>query len=248
MKIGSKTITNLNKWSSKDIILLIFSIVILATSLILNTLIDSGESVWISVVAIIGSIFSILSITMGSKKNYHSFIFSALGSLVFAGLSIYWKIYLTSTLQFILFIMSIFGFIEWKKKTNYQGVLELNEQSNKSVAIWILFAIIFAVPMFFIFNLIPSYSSNLAITKVTDSLNFTVSLFAMYLSLKRSKGTWFLWTFVNAISFILYLSLVISSSNEMVSPIIALVTSSIYLMNSIAGIYRWSSHSVEEKV
>ncbi len=108
------------------------------------------------------------------------------------------KLYAEVTLQFYYFIMSIYGWIHWKKSENIEKQ-PISRASNKlKITLFIIF-----IPLWIIMALLLKNYTNTDVPWI-DSFITSLSYLATYLLARKKIENWLLWIIIDFISIGLY--------------------------------------------
>lgn len=141
--------------------------------------------------------FSLLSVILLMKKSIHNWIIGIFGCFAYAVIFLNEKLYAEFFLQGIFILVSIRGYMEWKKN---KAEIFIDDD--------ILVDFIFNISIFSLFIassiMFTLYTSNPL--PIMDSLASTLSIGAMYLMLKKNRNCWLYWIAANIVYIYIFLS------------------------------------------
>ena len=189
-----------------------------------------------SYIAVISAVCGLLYTVIAGKGKISCYLFGLTGSGFYGYLSFINSLFGNMLLYVAYYIpMQIIGIFQWKKnlKKETQEIYK-TKLSPKSRFILGLLACLISLIVYFIL-------SYLGDTKpLLDSFSTTLSIFGMYLTVKRCIEQWLVWGIVNALCTVMWLQVVLSGQK-------AYSTVVMWLAYFILAIYFYKKWSEELK-
>jgi len=159
----------------------------------------------ISYVELIGTLFGIVSIYFATRANILTWPTGIVNELFLFILFFQVQLYADMFLQVYFFIVTIYGWYQWKSKKNQVDISVVNLRSR----IILIFSIISLTLVFgFLFSNIhtylPAYFKIKASFPFIDSFVMVLSIVATVLLAKKKIENWYLWICVDLICVFLY--------------------------------------------
>lgn len=151
---------------------------------------------WLEIVAVF---FGLLSVWYAKKENILVFPTGIISVLIYVYICFFAKLYADMGINFFYFMMSVYGWIMWTRKSNKKTVLNITSCTVRD-HVFNLFA-------FITFFLIFSYVlKNFTDSDVPywDSLTTAIFIVAMYLMARKKLENWTAWIVGDIISIPLY--------------------------------------------
>lgn len=212
----------LQGWEKPEIIgLIIVLILIFLNAFILND----------SPIAIIYSICGILATILAGKGKISCYLFGGLGSCFYIYLSFKNAVWGNALLNLCYYLpMDIIGVTKWIKHLDKHTNEIIRTKLNKKEAI-ISYAIILIIILFAICILYYVKDSH----PIIDGITTILSIFGMYLTVKRCIEQWFVWMVVNGLSTIMWTKIILNGEKAYA----AVLTWFVYFLLSIYFYKKW---------
>ncbi len=184
-----------------------------------------------SLIAVISAVCGILYSTIAGKGKVSCYFFGLMGTSCYCWLSYQNALWGNLILYMCYYFpMQILGIFEWKRHLNKTTKEIVKVRMSKMQALrLIVFA--FSACVFAVF-LIRYFKGS---SPVCDGITTVLSLFGMYLTVKRSIGQWIIWIIVNGLSSIMWLNLVLHGAKTYSTFIMWVV----YFILSVYFFFTW---------
>ena len=161
----------------------------------------------VSYLELIGTLFGLFSVYFASKANILTWSTGIVNVIFFAALFYQVHLYADMFLQFYFFVVTIYGWVNWKSKTDDNKITE----SNTSTKILLGLAIMIGTGISgFLFSNIhtylPTYFETPTSFPYADSFIMVSSIVATIMLAKKKIETWYLWITVDVVATMLYCS------------------------------------------
>ena len=158
-----------------------------------NNILDS------SYLEIIAVIFGLLSVWFAKKENILVFPIGIVSVLIYVYICFYAKLYADMGINFVYFVMSIYGWYMWSRKDEKKKVLPISFCSVKEHIINIVMFVFFFIVLSYVLK---NYTdSNVPIW---DSLTTAIFIVGMWLMALKKIENWIAWIIGDIISIPLY--------------------------------------------
>ncbi|WP_066875062.1 nicotinamide riboside transporter PnuC [Clostridium mediterraneense] len=232
--------------------------------LILNTIVfiapafQQGGS-WSSVfsfLSILGFIVTISGLFAGiytARAEVPTYIWGTINVFFYIILSLSRHLYAEVILYTIYMLpMNIYGYFAWKK--NAQSVEHTNTTSStievkslkKSawsyiIILGIIIWVCYGTFVYYLPNIFAHFGMTIAPDKefYIDSFTATVTIFAVIVSTKRFKETWYFWLVSDSVGVILYIVSIIQSGSFSFSALSGAIMWTQFVVNAIYGMMVW---------
>lgn len=159
----------------------------------------------ISYVELIGTIFGFISVYLATKTNILTWVIGMINEIFLFILFFQVQLYADMLLQVFFFVVSIYGWYNWKLKPKENYITKIQLKSK----IWLFLAIVVGTTVlgFLISNIhvyLPQYFKIEASYPYADSLVMVLSIFATVLLAQKKIETWYLWVVVNIVCVFLF--------------------------------------------
>lgn len=159
----------------------------------------------ISYVELIGTLFGLLSVYFASRANILTWATGIFNELFLFILLFQVNLYADMFLQVYFFIVTIYGWNNWKKNPKKNGITSTNFKS----IIWIVVAIVLGtlISGFFFTNIhlyLPNYFKTEAAFPFADSFVTVLSIIATVLLSQKKIETWYFWIVVDIVCVFLF--------------------------------------------
>lgn len=195
-KIKEFVKAELSGWKKVEIIALcvIFSIIFINAFLLKD-----------NVIAVISAVCGILYSTIAGKGKVSCYLFGLTGTCCYSWLSYDNGLWGNLVLYMCYYFpMQVLGIFEWRKHLKEKTKEIVKVQMTKSQVVkLVLLAILACTLAIFVIKLLKGSSP------VFDGITTVLSVFGMYLTVKRSIEQWIIWMIVNGLSSIMWLNLVL---------------------------------------
>ena len=182
-----------------------------------------------NIISLFYTLFGLSYTILAGSGKYICFIFGLLASILYSYLSFKNAIYGSFLLNFLYYIpIQIISLFNWKKNTEKNTVLKTKLQRKVFLAYLLISTTV---------SLIASYVLYLNHDKspILDGFILIFSILGAYLTLKRTIEQWIVWTTVNALSFIMWIILIINGSKAIFSAVLWFL----YLILGIVYYFKW---------
>lgn len=189
----------------------------------------------ISYVELIGTLFGLISVWFASRANILTWSTGIVNEVFLFILFFQVQLYADMFLQVYFFVVTIYGWYNWKTKPDAGSITVLNNKQRWLTAIIIIAGS--AVAGFLIKHIhlyLPQYFKIEAAYPFTDSFVMVLSIVATVLLAMKKIENWVLWILIDAICVVLYIKkLVYFLSLEYL----------IFLGLASYGLYQWKKQS-----
>jgi nicotinamide mononucleotide transporter len=159
----------------------------------------------ISYVELVGTLFGLISVYYASRANILTWSTGIVNEVFLFILFFQVHLYADMFLQVYFFVVTIYGWYNWKTATVENKIDKINTSAR-----WLVFTVIIVgslVSGYVIKNIhlyLPGYFKVAAAYPFTDSFVMVLSIVATVLLAKKEIENWYLWILVDAICVILY--------------------------------------------
>ena len=172
-----------------------------------------------SIVAVISAVCGILYSTIAGKGKVSCYIFGLTGTMCYSWLSFENGLWGNLVLYMCYYLpMQVLGIFEWKKHLKKTTKEIVKVQMTKSQVIKLIVLAVIACT--FAILLIRFFKGS---NPVFDGITTVLSIFGMYLTVKRSIEQWIIWMIVNGLSSIMWLNIVLQGAKTFSTLIMWLV-------------------------
>ena len=159
----------------------------------------------ISYVELIGTLFGLLSVYFASRANILTWTTGIINELFLFILFFQVHLYADMFLQVFFFIVTLYGWYNWKQKTQQNSITSINSKTK----IWLASVLIIStiIAGFFFKNIhlyLPNYFKIQAAFPFIDSFVMVLSIIATVLLAKKKIETWYLWILVDIVCVFLF--------------------------------------------
>lgn len=159
----------------------------------------------ISYVELIGTLFGLISVYLASRANILTWATGIINELFLFILFFQVHLYADMFLQVYFFVVTLFGWYNWKHKPKQNSI----STTNFKTRIWIASLIIVGTILagFFFANIhlyLPQYFKTEASFPFADSFVMVLSIFATVLLAQKKIETWYLWIMVDIVCVFLF--------------------------------------------
>lgn len=152
-----------------------------------------------SVLEIIAVIFGIASVWFSKKVNILVYPTGIVSVLIYVYICFFAKLYADMGINFVYFVMSIYGWYFWTRKTEEKKVVPISFCTKKEHLINLAMFIFFFISLTYVLK---NYTdSNVPIW---DSLTTAIFIVGMWLMAKKKVENWIFWIIADVISIPLY--------------------------------------------
>jgi nicotinamide mononucleotide transporter len=160
----------------------------------------------ISYVELIGTLFGLISVWFASRANILTWSTGIVNEVFLFILFFQVQLYADMFLQVYFFVVTIYGWYNWKTKPDMGSIATLNSQQRWLTGILIIAGS--ALAGFLIKNIhlyLPQYFRIEAAYPFTDSFVMVLSIIATVLLAMKKIENWVLWILIDAICVALYI-------------------------------------------
>ena len=189
----------LTGWKKHEIIglAIVFSIIIINSIIVKD-----------SIIAVISAICGILYSTIAGKGKVSCYFFGLMGTCCYSWLSFDNKLWGNLILYMCYYFpMQVLGIFEWKKhlKQTTKEIVKIQMSTKQALQMTILAFVCCSIAII----LIKYFKGS---SPFFDGITTVLSIFGMYLTVKRSIEQWIIWMIVNGLSTIMWLNLVLNGA------------------------------------
>ncbi len=189
----------LTGWKKQEIIglAIVFSIIIINAIIVKD-----------SIIAVISAICGILYSTIAGKGKVSCYFFGLMGTCCYSWLSFDNKLWGNLILYMCYYFpMQVLGIFEWKKhlKQTTKEIVKIQMSTKQALQMTILAFVCCSIAII----LIKYFKGS---SPFFDGITTVLSVFGMYLTVKRSIEQWIIWMIVNGLSTIMWLNLVLNGA------------------------------------
>lgn len=159
----------------------------------------------ISYVEIIGTLFGFVSVYFASKANILTWGTGIVNEIFLFILFFQVQLYADMFLQIYFFVVTLYGWYNWKLKTENSKISATSFRNKQILTITILIGTL--ISGFLISNIhlyLPSHFKIQASYPIADSFVMVTSIIATFLLAKKKIETWYLWIAVDLVCVVLY--------------------------------------------
>lgn len=210
-------------WSKFEINLIVISTLIMLTS---SLIAQDG------LIALISGITGIVSVVLCAKGKSSTYIIGSIQVLTYAYLSYNNKLYGEVMLNLLYYIpMNVIGFCMWSRHKNDNGDIITKTLSIKN-RIFVLAGTCFIILAYAKFlETIGGY------LPLVDAITTISTVIAVLLMVFRYAEQWFLWLFVDILSIIMWVTIVITKKD--MAAVITTIMWIAYTVNAFYGYFNW---------
>jgi len=192
----------------------------------------------ISYVEFIGTFFGLISIYLATKPNIFTWHTGIVNEIFLFILFFQVQLYADMFLQIYFFIVTLYGWYNWKRKTNEIKISTLKQKTQIILFAIILISTILAGFLFKnIHSLLPQFFKIEASYPFADSFVMVLSIVATVLLARKKLETWILWITVDIVCVVLYLKKEIYFLS---------LEYLIFLFMAIYGLFHWNKKRKNE--
>jgi nicotinamide mononucleotide transporter len=160
----------------------------------------------ISYVELIGTLFGLISVYFASRANILTWGTGIVNEAFLFILFFQVHLYADMFLQVYFFIVTIYGWYNWKTKPVRHSITVMNRKWHWLIAIIIVIGSLLSGLLIKNIHLyMPTYFKIAAAYPFTDSLVMVLSIIATVLLARKKIENWYLWILVDAICVVLYI-------------------------------------------
>lgn len=185
----------------------------------LNYLIEFGP-VQTTPVELIAVFFGLLSVWSMKKESILAFPFGIINVLIYVYICFTAKLYAYAGINIFYFVMSVYGWYNWLRKSNNDEKIRITECSKKeriwnSIAILVFFIVLWILLKRLTDSVVPTW----------DAITTAIYIIGMWLLARKKIENWILWIAGDFISIFLfaYEKLYFSSFQFLVFTVIAVL-------------------------
>ncbi len=159
----------------------------------------------ISYVELIATLFGLVSVYLATRTNILTWATGIINELFLFILFFQVQLYADMFLQIYFFVVTLFGWYNWKKTPNKNSITTINLRTKTWIAsIIIIGTLIAGYLLSNIHRYLPQYFEIEATYPYIDSLVMVLSIIATILLAKKKLETWYLWIIVDVICVFLF--------------------------------------------
>ncbi len=153
------------------------------------------------VLEIVAIIFGFISVWCSKKNNIWVFPTGIVSTLIFVYLLLKWALLGDMMINAYYFIMSIYGWYIWTRKSNGNVVSPISQTTKKEKIIAI---VIFMATLLFVYAVYVTFDKWTSWTAYVDTFTTAIFFVGMWLMAKRKIENWLFWIVGDIISVPLY--------------------------------------------
>jgi len=153
------------------------------------------------VLEIVAVLFGLISVWCSKKNNLWVFPTGMASTLIFVYLLLKWALLGDMMINAYYFIMSIYGWYIWTRKSNGNVVSPISETTKKEKIIAI---VIFMATLLFVYVVYVTFDKWTSWTAYVDTFTTAIFFVGMWLMAKRKIENWLFWIVGDIISVPLY--------------------------------------------
>ena len=147
----------------------------------------------VSYVELIGTLFGLVSVYFASRANIITWSTGIVNELFLFILFFQVQLYADMFLQVYFFVVTLYGWHNWKKKTNENRITSINRKSKMLIALLIITGTLIGGFLFSNIHLyLPKYFTIEAAYPYVDSFVAVLSIIATVLLARKKIKTWYL--------------------------------------------------------
>ena len=159
----------------------------------------------ISYIELIATVFGLISVYFATKANIFTWSTGIVNELFLFILFFQVQLYADMALQVYFFVVTIYGWYNWKNKQGKNSITSINSKSK----LWLSLIIFISTPIVgYLFSKIhlflPFYFKTEASYPYTDSFVMVLSIIATVLLAKKKIETWYLWIIVDLVCIFIF--------------------------------------------
>lgn len=232
---------NERKWSNFDLVWFISQILLLLSINVI--IIIHSDSLLLSIISTIAAVSGTVANYLAVKKYSFNYAFAIVHVVLYGFIALSSSLYGDAMSYLLIYLpLDICGWILWSKKDKVPEGKSDNKENKISNTMTISHWFISILVLIFA-NCIYSYILHLMndSAPVLDSISTTTSLFGMYLMVRYFKEQWWVWTFVNIFSLIMWIQ-ASSAAGESIA-ISMMAMRMVDIITAIIGVVRWGNNS-----
>jgi nicotinamide mononucleotide transporter len=180
-------------------------------------------------IEITGAILSLIYLSLSIRQKVSLWFYGIVSSLFYIVIFFQSKLYADMSLQFYYVIISIYGWINWKKGLDGNGDELSTNQLSKGL---FLYLFIFTALLYIVYYLILSKFTDSTVPKI-DSLVGALSVVGTWMLARKLIENWLVWIIVDAICVGLYIY------KGLYSTAILFI---IYTVMAVVGYWEWKKN------
>lgn len=163
----------------------------------------------LSYIELIGTVFGLLAVYWASRENIWTWPASLINVAAFFILFYQINLYADMLLQIYFFVVSIYGWYNWRKPNNRVEVkLPISRMTQEEIVVYAVLLVIATVGIGYLMSQIhlwfPNAFSTPAAFPYPDAFTTTASILAMILLSQKKIENWLLWIVVDIVAVYLY--------------------------------------------
>lgn len=195
--------------------------------LLYQNLIDSS---WLEAVAVF---FGILSVWYAKKENILVFPTGIISVLIYIYICFFAKLYADMGINFVYFVMSVYGWYMWTRKDEKKKVLPISWCKTRDHVISVVMVVVFFVLLsFFLSNYTDSN------VPIIDSMTTSIFIVGMWLMARKKIENWIYWIIGDLISIPLYFYKDLALTS---------IQFTVFLILAVLGFIEWRNKLKQEK-
>ena len=193
-----------------------------------------------NVIEIIAVVFGVLSVWYAHKENIWVFPLGIINVLIYIYICISARLYANAGINVVYFLTNVYGWYNWSRTNDDQGVLQISRNTVKQNTLWFLSAIVmYGVIVWILRTAHHSDTDYLnSILPWIDGMNTSFFLCATILMTMKKIENWWFWIAGNVLSIPVYFSQGLYFTS---------LQYAIFLVIAIMGLKEWNKRW-EEKV
>ena len=178
---------------------------------------------------LIAVFFGLLSVWFSKNNNVLVYPTGIINTSIFVYLLVKWELLGDMIINVYYFLMSIYGWYYWTRKSNNEGYTPITRMHSTDVKIILIIIVSSVLFVSYLYSFFEKWSG---FVSYVDIITTAIFFAGMWLMARRKIESWFFWILGDIISVPLYFTkgLAFSSFQYLIFTIIA-----------IAGYYKWKS-------
>ena len=159
----------------------------------------------VSYVEAIATLFGLISVYLATKGNIHTWSTGIVNELFLFILFFQVQLYADMFLQVYFFVLTMYGWYNWKNKSEKNSITSIDLKSKLRLSLIILLATLMAGFLFSKIHLyFPLYFKTEASYPYADSFVMVLSIIATVLLAKKKIETWYFWIVIDLVCVFLF--------------------------------------------
>lgn len=159
----------------------------------------------LSFIELMGTLFGLLSVYLATKQNILTWGTGLVNEIFLFVLFFQIQLYADMFLQLFFLFTTLYGWYNWKSKTNFVKISQLSLKAKSLIIIGIIAGTLTFGNIFTRIHLVfPDYFKIQAAYPIVDSFVMFSSMIATFLLAKKKIENWYLWIAIDLVCIVLY--------------------------------------------